>query len=171
MLDANKAQAVELRLLAQTGQYVAGLMRQRISAGISPALSPRYLKRKLARYPGATTPLIASGQLWASIGAQVEGSAVAQAAARASARKAAKKALARRRAVARANRIARKLAKITRAGKRGVVKAFAKVTRAARRARKAGRARKAATRYLTNARKREVRRATMLLRAAQRANR
>ena len=49
------------------GHGVAGMMRKAVTAGIAPALSPRYLPRKLSKYPGASTPLIASGQLLGSI--------------------------------------------------------------------------------------------------------
>jgi len=64
--------ANELQILARVGVHVAGLMRQRISSGILPALSENYLPRKLAKYPGATTPLIASSQMWGAIGSTVE---------------------------------------------------------------------------------------------------
>lgn len=87
----------EVQLLAQTGAHIAGLCKQRISSGISPALSENYLPRKLAKYPGATTPLIASSQMIGSIGSTVEGGPSLVNAQRAVAGRAAKKALGRRR--------------------------------------------------------------------------
>lgn len=55
------------RVLDQVGQGIAGKIKGRISDGIPPALSPEYLPKKLAKYPGTTTPLIASGQFRGSI--------------------------------------------------------------------------------------------------------
>lgn len=49
------------------GFQIVGEIQQRMARGIPPALSANYLPRKLAKYPGATTPLIASGQLRSSI--------------------------------------------------------------------------------------------------------
>lgn len=97
VLSPSAPRGTEVKLLGQVGQHIAGLMRQRISSGIAPALSERYLPRKLAKYPGTTTPLIASGQMWGAIGAEVEGSAAVAKGQRGAARKAAKKALRRRR--------------------------------------------------------------------------
>ncbi len=57
--------------MLQIGLGVAGLAQERVTSNIPPALSPRYLKRKLLAYPGATTALIASGQFRASITALV----------------------------------------------------------------------------------------------------
>ncbi len=98
VLSPSAPRGAEVKLLDQVGQHIAGLMRQRISSGIAPALSERYLPRKLAKYPGATTPLIASGQMWGAIGAMVEGGPSVVKAQRAAARTAAKRALRRRRA-------------------------------------------------------------------------
>jgi hypothetical protein len=53
--------------LKQIGLGVVGLCQARVASNIPPALSPRYLKRKLLAYPGATTALIASGQFRGSI--------------------------------------------------------------------------------------------------------
>lgn len=58
--------------MAQLTQAAAGWCRERIAAGIAPALSERYLPRKLRKYPGATTPLIASGQMRQSIAGEIE---------------------------------------------------------------------------------------------------
>jgi hypothetical protein len=49
------------------GFQVVGEIQQRMARGIAPALSANYLPRKLAKYPGATLPLIASGQLRSAI--------------------------------------------------------------------------------------------------------
>lgn len=54
-----------------TGLAVVGKIQQRIATGIPPELSPEYLPRKLAEYPGKTTPLEASGQFRGSITAAV----------------------------------------------------------------------------------------------------
>ncbi len=48
--------------LGLLGLRIVGLIRERIASGIAPALDGTYLKRKLRKFPGATTPLIASGQ-------------------------------------------------------------------------------------------------------------
>ncbi len=130
VLDPKVPVARHYQALAQTGQHIAGLMRQRISAGISPALSPRYLPRKLARHPGATTPLIASGQMWGAIGSVVEGSPVVVANQKRAIRAAAKKAVARRR---RERQIARVRKSALRAGK----KASKSLTRASKRTQRA----------------------------------
>lgn len=53
------------------GQGIVGKIKSRIAGGISPALSENYLPRKLAKYPGATTPLIASGQMRGAITSEV----------------------------------------------------------------------------------------------------
>lgn len=55
------------------GHGLVSLTKDRIIGGIQPALSPRYLPIKLARYPGATTPLIASSQFLGSITHTIEG--------------------------------------------------------------------------------------------------
>jgi hypothetical protein len=55
------------RALDLLGFGVVGKIQARMSAGIPPALSPNYLPRKLAKFPGATTPLIASGQMRQSV--------------------------------------------------------------------------------------------------------
>lgn len=59
--------ATPQQALGLLGIRIVGLIQERIASGIAPALghdegSKRYLKRKLAKYPGATTALIASGQ-------------------------------------------------------------------------------------------------------------
>ncbi len=54
------------------GFAIAGKMKSRIAGGIPPALSENYLPRKLAKYPGANVPLIASGQMRGSITHTVE---------------------------------------------------------------------------------------------------
>jgi hypothetical protein len=59
--------------LEQFGAGLAGLAQARIAAGLSPGLDPAYLERKLAKYPGATTPLIASGAFRGSITHAVDG--------------------------------------------------------------------------------------------------
>lgn len=143
VIRAPRNPGLEVQLLDQTGQHIAGLMRQRISSGIAPALSEGYLPRKLAKYPGATTPLIASGQMWESIGSVVEGAPVVVAAQRAAARKAAKKALARRRrnrkiarARKRVDRLGRKAsrlgAKLLKRGTRSATRTQRKLSRVAR---------------------------------------
>jgi hypothetical protein len=68
----------EYQALELLGLSTQGMIQQRIAAGISPGLSARYLKRKLAIYPGAETPLIASGQFRGSISYALEGSAAKQ---------------------------------------------------------------------------------------------
>jgi len=141
----SKDPGLEAKLLAQTGQHIAGLARQRISSGISPALSSSYLERKLRKYPGATTPLIASGQMWGAIGSVVEGAPVAIKAARAAARKAARASLARRkrnRAIARRNKkiqrttkkVRKLAAKNTRKLSRFLKRSFKRTTKRVRRA-------------------------------------
>ncbi len=57
--------------LKLTGLAIVGKIQLRIAAGIPPALAPSYLDRKLEQYPGATTPLIASGQFRQSITSDV----------------------------------------------------------------------------------------------------
>ena len=57
--------------LGRTGAFIAGLCQQRIADGIAPPLSEKYLPRKLAKFPGAETPLIASGQFRSSITSEV----------------------------------------------------------------------------------------------------
>jgi hypothetical protein len=59
------------RALKLTGLAIVGKIQQRIAAGIPPALSEDYLRRKLDRYPGATKPLIASGLFRGSITSDV----------------------------------------------------------------------------------------------------
>lgn len=59
-------------LMKQLTLAAAGWCQERIAQGIPPALDPAYLKRKLKKYPGATTPLIASGQFRQSIAGEVE---------------------------------------------------------------------------------------------------
>lgn len=71
--DVITKKTTEERALRALGVFLVGASRARISAGISPALSDRYLLRKLKKYPGATTPLIASGQMWGSIAYEIEG--------------------------------------------------------------------------------------------------
>ena len=51
------------RALDLLGFRIVGLIQETMAGGIPPPLSANYLPRKLAKYPGATTPLIASGQL------------------------------------------------------------------------------------------------------------
>lgn len=92
----SKDPGLEVKLLAQTGAHIAGLAKERIASGIAPALSERYLERKLRKYPGATTPLIASGQMRGAIGFTVEGAPNVIKSQRTAARAAAKKALRRR---------------------------------------------------------------------------
>lgn len=58
-------------MMAQLAQAAAGWCKERIASGIAPELSPRYLPRKLAKYPGATTPLIASSQFRGSIAGEL----------------------------------------------------------------------------------------------------
>jgi hypothetical protein len=57
--------------LRLTGLAIVGKIQQRIADGIAPDLDEDYLRRKLDRYPGATTPLIASGQFRGSITSDV----------------------------------------------------------------------------------------------------
>ncbi len=57
--------------LRLTGLAIVGKIQQRIAAGIPPELSADYERRKLERYPGATKPLIASGQFRGSITSDV----------------------------------------------------------------------------------------------------
>lgn len=45
------------------GLKIVGEIKGRMAEGIPPPLSKNYLPRKLRKYPGATNPLIASGQL------------------------------------------------------------------------------------------------------------
>ncbi len=54
------------QVLGLLGLRVVSYLQEAIRAGIPPGLDLHYLKRKLQKYPGATTPLIASAQ---SIGA------------------------------------------------------------------------------------------------------
>ncbi len=65
----------DFQALELIGLSVQGMIQQRIAQGIAPGLSARYLKRKLLKYPGAETPLIASGQFRGSISYALEGSA------------------------------------------------------------------------------------------------
>ncbi len=62
--DGRVTQEQGLNLL---GFRIVGLIQQTMADGIAPALSPGYLPRKLRKYPGATTPLIASGQLRSAV--------------------------------------------------------------------------------------------------------
>jgi hypothetical protein len=61
-----------VQMMRQLTLAAAGWCKETITRGIAPALSAEYLKRKLARYPGATTPLIASSQFLGSITGEVE---------------------------------------------------------------------------------------------------
>lgn len=54
------------------GLQVVGEIKDRIADGIPPPLSPNYLPRKLAKHPGASTPLIASGQMRQAVAHAVE---------------------------------------------------------------------------------------------------
>jgi hypothetical protein len=71
--EGNPSQMMQQLVLA-----MAGWCKQTIVAGVAPALgtvsegAKRYLKKKLERYPGATTALIASGQFLSSIAGEVE---------------------------------------------------------------------------------------------------
>jgi hypothetical protein len=67
-----KGKADAPQMMAQLAQAAAGWCKERIALGIAPELSARYLPRKLAKYPGATTPLIASGQMRGSIAGELE---------------------------------------------------------------------------------------------------
>ncbi len=58
-----KGRATPHQVLDQIGLYAVGAIQAAIRDGLPPALSEAYLRRKLAKYPGASTPLIASGQL------------------------------------------------------------------------------------------------------------
>ncbi len=69
---ATNAPAPPAVMMAQLGQATAGMAKEEMSNGIPPALSPAYLKRKLKKYPGASKPLIASGQMRASIASDLE---------------------------------------------------------------------------------------------------
>lgn len=60
------------QMMRQLVLRAVGWCKEAITAGISPPLSARYLPRKLAKYPGATTPLIASSQFLGSIAGEVE---------------------------------------------------------------------------------------------------
>jgi hypothetical protein len=82
-VDENKARLAELtkrvatavaqgKMSAEQGMnllgfQVVGEIQQRMARGIPPALSANYLPRKLRKYPGASLPLIASGQLRSAI--------------------------------------------------------------------------------------------------------
>ena len=70
-IAAIKGKGDASNMMAQLAQAAAGWCKERIASGIAPELSPRYLPRKLAKYPGATTPLIASGQLRGSIAGEL----------------------------------------------------------------------------------------------------
>ena len=61
----------QVQALNLLGLFIVGKIQQRISRGIPPALSEKYEARKLEKYPGATTPLIASGQLRQAVSAEV----------------------------------------------------------------------------------------------------
>jgi hypothetical protein len=67
-----------IQVLEQLGLVIEGFSKQAIADGIAPPLSDRYLKRKLKKYPGATTPLIASGQMRASIAHEIESTHVSE---------------------------------------------------------------------------------------------
>lgn len=134
VLNPLSPKGTEIKLLGQVGQHIAGLMRQRISSGIAPALSERYLPRKLAKYPGATTPLIASGQMIGSIGAEVEGAPNVIKAQRGAARKAAKRALARRRRQRRIDRTQKAIKRLARKGARAATRTLKRQARNVRRA-------------------------------------
>jgi hypothetical protein len=58
-----KGRATPEIVLNRLGAHIAGLIQAAMSEGIPPPLSPAYLKQKLRKFPGAETPLIASGQL------------------------------------------------------------------------------------------------------------
>lgn len=58
-----KGRATPAIVLNRVGAHIAGLIQAAMSEGIPPALSAAYLARKLRKYPGAETPLIASGQM------------------------------------------------------------------------------------------------------------
>ena len=60
------------QMMRQLVLRAAGWCKEAITAGISPPLNAKYLARKLAKYPGATTPLIASSQFLGSIAGEVE---------------------------------------------------------------------------------------------------
>ncbi len=60
------------QMMRQLALAAAGWCKERITAGIPPALKEPYLSRKLAKYPGATTPLIASSQMLGSITGDLE---------------------------------------------------------------------------------------------------
>ncbi len=66
-----KGKADAPQMMAQLAQAAAGWCKERIASGIAPELSPNYLPRKLAKHPGATTPLIASGQMRQSIAGEL----------------------------------------------------------------------------------------------------
>jgi len=57
---------------AQMGLGIERVIKERMIAGIAPPLTDQYLARKLANYPGATTPLIASTQFLGAIASKVE---------------------------------------------------------------------------------------------------
>lgn len=56
---------------AQIGEGMVGIIKHRVTSGIPPELNREYLKRKLRKYPGAHTPLIASTQFLGAITSQV----------------------------------------------------------------------------------------------------
>jgi hypothetical protein len=58
-----KGQLTAHQALDLIGFKIVGWIQQEIANGIAPPLSASYLPRKLRKYPGATVPLIASGQL------------------------------------------------------------------------------------------------------------
>jgi hypothetical protein len=64
VLRKRTAPEAALRL---SGMAIVGKIQQRVANGISPELDDDYKRRKLKKYPGATTPLIASGQFRGSI--------------------------------------------------------------------------------------------------------
>jgi hypothetical protein len=58
-----EGKATPEQVLNLIGFKVVGWVQQAIADGLAPPLSPAYVPRKLRKYPGATVPLIASGQL------------------------------------------------------------------------------------------------------------
>src|SRR5262245_55366896 len=114
----------EFQALELLGFSVQGMIQQRIAAGISPALTARYLARKLRIYPGASTPLIASGQFRGSVSFALEGDAAkAKSVAVAKASRAQKSAnRERRRAERKARRRERQVQRVRKAIKQGLRK-------------------------------------------------
>jgi hypothetical protein len=58
--------------MRQFGLGVEGMVKEYMAEGVPPPLSQAYIKRKLKKYPGATKPLIASGQMRASVASELE---------------------------------------------------------------------------------------------------